>query len=117
MTLEPALAERWEPLGEDGWRFHLRRGVTFHDGATFEADDVLFSYQRANSEQSDTRSWFAPVRARSKTFLLRLVRPSLPPPVQATVGEDGSAADPLARSGTSSGVRPLQTACRHRLPG
>ena len=62
MAIQPALAERWEPLGEDGWRFHLRRGVTFHDGAAFDADDVLFSFERANSEQSDTRSWFAPVR-------------------------------------------------------
>ncbi len=25
----PGLAERWEPLGDSGWRFHLRRGVGF----------------------------------------------------------------------------------------
>ncbi len=61
MRIEPALAESWEPLGADGWRFHLREGVTFHDGAAFDADDVLFSYERASSEQSDVRSWFAPV--------------------------------------------------------
>ncbi len=62
MKIEGALAERWEPLGEDGWRFHLRRGVTFHDGAAFDASDVLFSYQRASADQADVRSWFAPVR-------------------------------------------------------
>ncbi|MEO1291898.1 MAG: ABC transporter substrate-binding protein [Pseudomonadota bacterium] len=61
MAVEGALAERWEPLGEDGWRFHLRQGVTFHDGAAFTAEDVLFSYERASSEEADTASWFAPV--------------------------------------------------------
>lgn len=62
MAIEPSLATSWEPLGANGWRFHLRRGVTFHDGAAFNAEDVLFSYQRASSEDADTRSWFAPVR-------------------------------------------------------
>ncbi len=61
MAIEGALAERWEALDDTGWRFHLRKGVTFHDGAAFDAEDVLFSYQRASSEESDVRSWFAPV--------------------------------------------------------
>ncbi len=61
MRIEGALAESWEPLGGDGWRFHLRQGVTFHDGATFDADDVIFSYERASAEASDVKSWFAPV--------------------------------------------------------
>ena len=62
MTIEPALATSWEPIGDgEGWRFTLREGVTFHDGSAFDAQDVLFSYQRASDEVSDTRSWFAPV--------------------------------------------------------
>lgn len=62
MELEPSLATSWEPIGNgEGWRFHLREGVTFHNGAAFNADDVLFSYERASSEASDVRSWFAPV--------------------------------------------------------
>ena len=61
MSIEPALAESWEALGEDGWRFTLREGVSFHDGQALTADDVLFSYERASSEESDVRSWFAPV--------------------------------------------------------
>jgi peptide/nickel transport system substrate-binding protein len=62
MTEEPSLATGWEALPDGtGWRFTLRQGVTFHDGAAFNADDVVFSYQRAASEASDVRSWFATV--------------------------------------------------------
>jgi peptide/nickel transport system substrate-binding protein len=57
-----SLATSWEPIGDgEGWRFNLREGVTFHDGAEFTAEDVLFSYQRASSEEADVRSWFATV--------------------------------------------------------
>jgi ABC-type transport system substrate-binding protein len=44
-TLKPGLAERWE-LQPDGrtWRFFLRRGVTFHDGSPFTADDVVWTW-------------------------------------------------------------------------
>jgi len=46
--LEPALAESWE-VSEDGteYIFHLRKGVTFHNGEPFNADAVVFSWQRA----------------------------------------------------------------------
>ena len=63
MRIEPALAESWEQLGSEGWRFKLRPDVTFHDGSELTADDVLFSYERASSEESDVRSWFAPVES------------------------------------------------------
>lgn len=42
----PALAERWEI--EDGgkrYRFHLRRGVRWHDGRPFTAADVEFTFE------------------------------------------------------------------------
>ena len=42
----PSLAESFES-NEDFtvWTFHLREGVTFHDGSTFEANDVVESYR------------------------------------------------------------------------
>ncbi len=84
MAIEGALAERWESLGDSGWRFHLRKDVTFQDGSGFDAEDVLFSYQRANSEQSDVRSWFAPVSevrivdSHTVDFLTRAPNPIFP---------------------------------------
>ncbi|EBA02418.1 extracellular solute-binding protein, family 5 [Rhodobacterales bacterium HTCC2150] len=62
MSIEGSLAESWEPLqDDDGWRFNLRQGVTFQDGAAFTSEDVMFSYERASNEAADVRSWFAPV--------------------------------------------------------
>jgi len=67
MAIEPALATSWEAIdGGKGWRFKLRQGVTFHDGSAFDADDVVFSYQRASDEVADVRSWFAPVSGVTK---------------------------------------------------
>ena len=43
-TVRPGLAERWEMVGPTTWRFHLRPGVTFHDGRRFGADDVVWSW-------------------------------------------------------------------------
>ena len=42
----PALAERWEPLTPGpGFRFFLRRGVTFHSGRSFTAKDVKYTLE------------------------------------------------------------------------
>ncbi|WGH80205.1 ABC transporter substrate-binding protein [Jannaschia ovalis] len=53
-AFEPALATDWAPSAEDPniWVFNLRQGVTFHDGAAFTAEDVVFSFERAKSETS-----------------------------------------------------------------
>ncbi len=49
--VEPGLATSWES-SEDGltWTFHLRKGVTFHDGTPFNAEAVLFSLNRQHDK-------------------------------------------------------------------
>jgi len=56
MALTPGLALDWG-LTDDPtvWRFTLRPGVTFHDGAPFTADDVVFSFERALKPTSDMK--------------------------------------------------------------
>ena len=46
LSLEPALAERWEMLGDTGVIFHLRRDVRWHDGVPTTAEDVVFTFER-----------------------------------------------------------------------
>jgi peptide/nickel transport system substrate-binding protein len=41
----PSLAETWEANDDlTEWTFHLRQGVTFHDGSSLDANDVVMSY-------------------------------------------------------------------------
>ena len=52
-SVQPGLAASWA-ISDDGlsYTFQLREGVTFHDGTTFEASDVVFSLDRARAEDS-----------------------------------------------------------------
>lgn len=48
-NLEPALALSWGMLDDTTWQFKLRPNVVFHDGSAFDAEDVLASFERAQS--------------------------------------------------------------------
>ena len=57
LTAEGDLAEDWE-VSADGleWTFKLRKGVTFHNGDKFTADDVVFTYNRSNDPDQSIHS-------------------------------------------------------------
>jgi peptide/nickel transport system substrate-binding protein len=55
LKLIPALATSWKQTGPTTWVFNLRKGVKFHDGTPFTADDVVFSIKRGQGPTSNFR--------------------------------------------------------------
>ena len=56
MKLVPCLAMSWEVLNPLHRRFHLRKGVNFHEGQDFTADDVIFSAHRVLAPAPTSRA-------------------------------------------------------------
>ncbi|MEA2063081.1 MAG: ABC transporter substrate-binding protein [Gemmatimonadota bacterium] len=105
-SVVPALAERWEVTGQGmTYRFHLRRGVCFHNSLPVTAADVRFSFERMlDPSAGGKRPWiFLPLLG-AETFragraekvegietmgdsvvVLRLARPFAPFLVQLTM--------------------------------
>src|SRR5436190_5588559 len=56
-NIRPALAKSWD-IGPDGltYVFHLREGVTFHDGTPFNAQAVKWNFDRWGDENSPWRN-------------------------------------------------------------
>jgi len=63
----PALATEWAATDNPNvWRFKLREGVTFHDGSAFNADDAVYSLNRAMKPTSAMKELLSSVKSVSK---------------------------------------------------
>ena len=51
--VEPMLATSWSLVTPSQLRMNLRKGVKFHDGSDFTADDAVFSLSRAMAKTSN----------------------------------------------------------------
>ena len=70
--LEPSLALSWEMTSPATWRFKLRPGVKFHDGAAFSADDAVFSIERALDKASQRKNQMLGITAAKKLDALTI---------------------------------------------
>lgn len=68
--LIPGLAERWRALDATTWEFNLRRGVKFHDGSDFTAEDAAFSIARPLSIKGSPGGFASYVRAVESTAVV-----------------------------------------------
>src|SRR3989338_10358710 len=50
-NMDTALAVSWGRLDDNTWDFRLREDVLFHDGSTFDAEDVVYSLRLAQDQE------------------------------------------------------------------
>jgi peptide/nickel transport system substrate-binding protein len=65
-AVQPGLASEWTISDDElTYRFTLRDGVTFHDGTTFDAEDVKFTFERILGEDSVNahREFYEPIES------------------------------------------------------
>jgi peptide/nickel transport system substrate-binding protein len=111
--LVPGLAESWTVVDDTTLEFHLRQGVSFHNGEPFSAEAVKFSVERMlDTEDAPNRSKFTSIESvevvDAHTVRLLLNQPDgtlfdsltsrlaiLPPGYFAEVGEEGLAEAPV----------------------
>src|SRR3954469_1091072 len=82
LEIVPGLATKWEQKDPKTWIFHLRKGVKWHDGSDFTADDVVFSIKRLQGKTSNFRVYGNAVGEPTKVdqYTVQLVTP-VPNPV------------------------------------
>ncbi|MBL0144370.1 MAG: ABC transporter substrate-binding protein [Betaproteobacteria bacterium] len=83
LKVTPSLAQSWKLIDDLTWEFRLRKGVTFHDGSPFTADDVLFTIDRVpnvpnspNSFSQFTRGIETVTKVDDHTVVIRTKAPS-----------------------------------------
>ena len=52
MDYQPELAESWDTPDDRTYIFHIRKGVTYHDGTPVQASDVEFSFKRIGDKKT-----------------------------------------------------------------
>jgi len=67
---QPRLAESMRALDERTWEVRLRRGVTFHDGTPFEADDIAYTFARIPTVPNSPALYTPAVRTISRVEVL-----------------------------------------------
>src|SRR5262245_63620200 len=65
--IHPTLAVSWKVTEDPSvWEFKLRQGVKFHNGNAFNADDAVFSLDRARQPTADMKGLLTSIESVSK---------------------------------------------------
>ncbi len=81
-SIKPLLATSWKLVDDLTYEFELRRGVTFHNGDPFTADDVVYTLNTVSSPEARTatpsnHSWIEKAeKVDDFKVLVRLKRPT-----------------------------------------
>ena len=59
----PGLATSWKAIDDTTWEFKLRKGVKFHDGSEFTAEDVVFSIERIPNVPNNPNPYTGTIRS------------------------------------------------------
>ena len=62
---KPGLAVSWTAINDLTWELKLRKGVKFHDGSPFTADDVVFTFSRAQNVPNSPSSFGTYLKGKS----------------------------------------------------
>ena len=80
LKIVPRLATSWTLVNDTTWRFNLRKGVKFHDGSPFTAEDAVFSIERAQQPTSQlaqyARALGKPIKIDDYTIELKQDKPN-----------------------------------------
>lgn len=128
-TIKPLLALSWKYADATTLEFELRRGVKFHDGSPFSADDVVYTLDAIRSDPQlavpSNFDWLAGadkvddfrVRVKLKRVFpaaleyIALVTPILPRAYREQVGAEGFAKNPVGagpyRFAVAEGMRQI----------
>lgn len=89
----PGLAERWDQPDPTSYLFHLRKGVKWHDGKPFTADDVLATRQAVTAQNFRGAAVWKPFKTVEKVddYTLRLTTERPAPMVLVTMAQTSDA--------------------------
>ncbi len=79
LSIQPVLATEWAQIDDNTWEFKLREGVTFSNGNPFNADDVVFSFERAKKGGMASHLSEASAIEKVDDYTVRITTPAVNP--------------------------------------
>lgn len=119
-SVNPGLAESWEQVDDVTWRFTLRDGVTFHDGAPFNAEAAAKSIERLTNTALDCHArgeFFSQITVTPKAIDERTLEvvSSVPLPIlptymaQAMIVSPNTPFDSMAQTAVGTGPYSIES--------